>query len=77
MQPHRILLLDNPRFSSGEIPCSLLRDLVSDFEASNFAEGRLADGSAIQKPASRYKHPEGLMLALTSPDAVHRNSHDP
>lgn len=50
---HRILLLDEPRSFSGELPYPLLRDLVSDFkdDHEHFTERKLADGSAISKPA--------------------------
>ena len=50
---HRILLLDRPNFSSGELPYPLLRDIISDFEADHehFTERKLAAGSAISKPA--------------------------
>lgn len=51
--PHRILLLDKPKSFSGTLPYPLLRDLVSDFKDSHegFTERKLADGSAISKPA--------------------------
>ena len=51
--PHRILLLDKPKTSSGDLPYPVLRDLVSDFKDSyeHFTERKLADGSAITKPA--------------------------
>ena len=50
---HRILLLDKPKSSSGDLPYPVLRELVSDFEDSHehFTERKLADGSAISKPA--------------------------
>ena len=50
---HRIVLLDRPKSSSGELPYPLLRDLISEFEPDNehFTERRLAEGSAISKPA--------------------------
>lgn len=51
--PHRILLLDTPKSFSGELPYPLLRDLVSDFrdDHEHFIERKLANGSAISKPA--------------------------
>ena len=50
---HRILLLDRPKCSSGHLSYPLLRDLISEFEADHehFTERKLADGSAISKPA--------------------------
>jgi hypothetical protein len=50
--PHRILLLDSPK-SSIDHQYPLLRDLVSDFNDTHehFTERKLADGSAISKPA--------------------------
>ena len=50
---HRILLLDSPKTWSGELPYPLLRDLISDFEPNHehFHERKLAEGSAITKPA--------------------------
>jgi hypothetical protein len=50
---HRILLLDKPKSSEGDLPYPLLRDLVSEFEDSHehFTERKLAGGSAITKPA--------------------------
>jgi hypothetical protein len=51
--PHRILLLDTPKSSDGNLPYPVLQDLVSDFEDSHehFIERKLADGSAVLKPA--------------------------
>lgn len=51
--PHRILLLDSPDSSDGNTPYPILGDLVSDFEDSHehFIERKLADGSAMSKPA--------------------------
>ena len=50
---HRILLLDRPKSSSRELPYPLLRDLISQFESNDghFTERKLAEGSAISKPA--------------------------
>lgn len=50
---HRILLLDRPKSSSGELPYPLLGDLIAGFDANHehFTERKLANGSAISKPA--------------------------
>lgn len=50
---HRILLLDKPKSSNGDLLYPILRELVSDFEDSHehFTERTLADGSAMSKPA--------------------------
>lgn len=51
--PHRILLLDKSEPPNRDFPYPVLWDLVSDFEDSHehFTERKLADGSAISKPA--------------------------
>ena len=51
--PHRILLPDKPKPPGGYLPYPVLRELIPDFEASHehFTERKLADGSAIPKPA--------------------------
>jgi len=52
--PHRILLLDTPKSPGGHLPYpAILGDLVSDFKDSHehFTERKLADGSAVFKPA--------------------------
>jgi hypothetical protein len=51
--PHRILLLDTPKSPGGHLPYPVLGDLVSDFKDSHehFTERKLADGSAVFKPA--------------------------
>lgn len=50
---HRILLLDKPKSSGGDLSYPVLRDLVSDFNDSyeHFTERKLVGGSAISKPA--------------------------
>lgn len=50
---HRILLLDKSKTPCSHTPYPVLRDLVSEFEGrhENFTERKLADGSAISKPA--------------------------
>lgn len=50
---HRILLLDTPKSFSGGLRYPLLRDLILDFkdDHEHFTERKLADGSAISKPA--------------------------
>lgn len=49
----RISLLDKPKFSCGDFPYPVLRELISDFEDNHehFTERKPADGSAISKPA--------------------------
>jgi hypothetical protein len=49
----RILLLDKPKTPGSHTPYPVLWDLVSEFEGrhENFIERKLADGSAISKPA--------------------------
>lgn len=50
---HRVLLLDRPKYSGSHLPYPVLWDFASDFEDTHehFTERKLADGSAITKPA--------------------------